>query len=111
MRTPSPGGPGKVPELIPKRHRARRLTALAGALVGVLVGIGATPGAPSPTAEAAAAAPLAAAIEPGQSTPIIGTASGRCLEVPNSSTTNGTQTQLWDCNGAAGQTWTWTAAR
>ncbi|TQJ21374.1 ricin-type beta-trefoil lectin protein [Micromonospora sp. A202] len=111
MRTPSPGGPGKAPELIPRRHRARRLTALAGALVGVLVGIGATPGAPSPTAEAAAAAPLAAAIEPGQSTPIIGTASGRCLEVPNSSTTNGTQTQLWDCNGAAGQTWTWTSTR
>ena len=26
-------------------------------------------------------------------------ASGRCLDVPNASHTNGTQVQLWDCNG------------
>ncbi|WP_430500819.1 arabinofuranosidase catalytic domain-containing protein [Micromonospora trifolii] len=108
MRTPSPTGPGKARELIPRRQRARRLTALAGALVGVLVGIGATQG----TSLSAAAAPVsAAAIVVGQSTPIIGTPSGRCLEVPNSSTTNGTQTQLWDCNGSAGQAWTWTSTK
>jgi hypothetical protein len=43
--------------------------------------------------------------------PIVGTGSGRCLEVPNSSTANGTQVQLWDCNGATGQSWTYTAAK
>ncbi|WP_433268624.1 glycoside hydrolase family 27 protein [Micromonospora vinacea] len=33
-------------------------------------------------------------------------ASGRCLDVPNSNTTNGTQPVIWDCNGAANQRWT-----
>ncbi|MFF6914419.1 PHB depolymerase family esterase [Streptomyces sp. NPDC012466] len=42
---------------------------------------------------------------------IVGTQSGRCLTVPGSSTTNGTQTQLSDCTGAAGQTWTYTAGK
>ncbi|MFY1651169.1 RICIN domain-containing protein [Solwaraspora sp. WMMB762] len=45
-----------------------------------------------------------------QTVQIVGVQSGRCLEVPNSSTANGTQTQLWDCNGAAGQRWTHTSA-
>jgi hypothetical protein len=31
--------------------------------------------------------------------------SGRCLDVPNSVTTNGTQLQLWDCNGTGAQNW------
>ncbi|WCN83309.1 arabinofuranosidase catalytic domain-containing protein [Micromonospora sp. LH3U1] len=111
MRTPSPG-PGKARHLFPRRHHVRRLALLAGALVGVLVGVGATPGSPSTAAEATVAAPLvAAAIVPGQSAPIVGTPSGRCLEVPNSSTVNGTQTHLWDCNGSAGQTWTWTSSK
>jgi hypothetical protein len=38
---------------------------------------------------------------------IVGTQSGRCLDVPNSSTTNGTQTQLWDCSGQGNQSWTY----
>jgi hypothetical protein len=46
-----------------------------------------------------------------QSGQITGRASGRCLDVPNSSTTNGTQTQLYDCTGAAGQRWTYTASK
>ncbi|MCF0094008.1 ricin-type beta-trefoil lectin domain protein [Micromonospora sp. NPDC049004] len=33
-------------------------------------------------------------------------ASGRCLDVPQSNTTNGTQPVIWDCNGAANQRWT-----
>jgi hypothetical protein len=45
---------------------------------------------------------------PGQH--IVGTQSGRCLDAPNT-TTNGTQLQLWDCNGQANQSWTATAAR
>ncbi|RSM65586.1 beta-xylosidase [Actinoplanes sp. ATCC 53533] len=42
---------------------------------------------------------------------IVGGQSGRCLEVPNSTTTNGTQVQLWDCGSATGQRWTYTAGR
>ncbi|WP_214411888.1 endo-1,4-beta-xylanase [Sphaerisporangium fuscum] len=41
---------------------------------------------------------------------IKGVASGRCLDVPNASTTDGTQVQLWDCNGQANQQWTPTSA-
>ena len=37
---------------------------------------------------------------------IVGGQSGRCVDVPNSSTTNGTQVQLWDCSGQANQSWT-----
>jgi len=37
---------------------------------------------------------------------LAGAASGRCLDVPNSNTTNGTQPIIWDCNGAANQRWT-----
>src|SRR5688500_12250462 len=80
---------------IPRPRRYGRLSALATALV--LVAVSATA--------------VAAPIEPGQNTPIVGAQSGRCLTVPGSSTTNGTQTQLWDCTGAAGQTWTYTAGK
>lgn len=37
-------------------------------------------------------------------------AAGKCLDVPGSSTTNGTQADIWSCNGGANQTWTHTAA-
>ncbi|WP_328756350.1 glycoside hydrolase family 27 protein [Streptomyces sp. NBC_00271] len=30
----------------------------------------------------------------------------KCLDVPNSSTTAGTQVEIWSCNGGANQTWT-----
>ncbi|WP_433538476.1 RICIN domain-containing protein [Micromonospora sp. CA-249363] len=47
-----------------------------------------------------------------QSGQIVGVQSGRCAEIGNSSTTNGTQAQLWDCiSGAANQRWTVTASR
>ncbi|MGC0335278.1 endo-1,4-beta-xylanase [Streptomyces sp. SLBN-8D4] len=41
---------------------------------------------------------------------IKGVGSGRCLDVPNSSTTDGTQLQLWDCHNGTNQQWTYTAA-
>jgi acetyl esterase/lipase len=41
--------------------------------------------------------------------PITGEQSGRCLDVPNSSQTNGTQIQLRDCSGQPNQQWTHTA--
>jgi alpha-galactosidase len=37
---------------------------------------------------------------------LAGTASGRCLDIPNSNSANGTQPIIWDCNGAANQRFT-----
>ncbi|MET8230375.1 ricin-type beta-trefoil lectin domain protein [Micromonospora sp. NPDC005298] len=42
---------------------------------------------------------------------LVGGQSGRCVEVPNSTTTNGTQVQLWDCGGGTNQRWTATSGR
>ncbi|WP_230466093.1 PHB depolymerase family esterase [[Actinomadura] parvosata] len=42
--------------------------------------------------------------------PIKGVGSGRCVDVPNNGTADGTQVQLWDCNGQANQQWTRTSA-
>ncbi|MFK0118949.1 endo-1,4-beta-xylanase [Streptomyces sp. NPDC090994] len=46
-------------------------------------------------------------VEGGQ---IKGVGSGRCLDVPNASTTDGTQLQLWDCHSNSNQQWTYTDA-
>ncbi|MET8211043.1 non-reducing end alpha-L-arabinofuranosidase family hydrolase [Streptomyces sp. NPDC005373] len=35
-----------------------------------------------------------------------GVGSGRCLDVPNASQTDGTYLQIWDCSGKANQQWT-----
>ncbi|GAA0943538.1 hypothetical protein GCM10009554_36850 [Kribbella koreensis] len=40
-----------------------------------------------------------------------GVASGRCLDVPGASTTNGTALDLWDCNGGGNQSWNHTAGK
>ncbi|GAA4897311.1 non-reducing end alpha-L-arabinofuranosidase family hydrolase [Streptomyces coeruleoprunus] len=40
-----------------------------------------------------------------------GVASGRCIDIPDSATANGTRAQLWDCSGRANQRWTYTAAK
>ncbi|WP_371777991.1 endo-1,4-beta-xylanase [Streptosporangium subroseum] len=41
---------------------------------------------------------------------IKGVASGRCVDVPGSSTTDGTQVALWDCHTNPNQQWTYTTA-
>jgi len=40
-----------------------------------------------------------------------GAGSGRCIDVPGSSSTNGAQVQLWDCHGGTNQRYTYTANR
>ncbi|MCX5380175.1 endo-1,4-beta-xylanase [Streptomyces sp. NBC_00091] len=60
------------------------------------------------------------ALNAGSSTPtptpspgsgqIKGVGSGRCLDVPGASTTDGTQVNLWDCNNRTNQQWSHTAA-
>jgi lysophospholipase L1-like esterase len=42
---------------------------------------------------------------PGTGGALVGVASGRCLDVPGSSTANGTQPIIWDCSGAGNQRW------
>jgi O-glycosyl hydrolase len=42
----------------------------------------------------------------GSSGVLRGSASGRCLDVPGASQTDGTQLSIWDCNGGANQQWT-----
>jgi endo-1,4-beta-xylanase len=42
---------------------------------------------------------------------VVGGQSSRCIDVPNSTQTNGTQVQLYDCNGATNQTWTYTSSK
>ncbi|WP_419706494.1 cellulase family glycosylhydrolase [Promicromonospora sp. NFX87] len=44
------------------------------------------------------------------STAIVGAASNRCVDIPNASTTNGTQAQLWDCAQRTSQAFTRTSA-
>ncbi|MFR0359212.1 glycoside hydrolase family 27 protein [Streptomyces sediminimaris] len=46
----------------------------------------------------------------GVTGPLHAVGSGKCLDVPNSATTAGTQVEIWSCNGGANQTWTRTAA-
>ncbi|MDH2430793.1 arabinofuranosidase catalytic domain-containing protein [Sphaerisporangium sp. TRM90804] len=52
-----------------------------------------------------------AAGNPQQGVQIVGGQSGRCVDVPNSSTANGTQAQIWDCGSATNQRFTHTTGR
>ncbi|WP_055479884.1 non-reducing end alpha-L-arabinofuranosidase family hydrolase [Sphaerimonospora mesophila] len=65
----------------------------------------ATPG-PTPTPTPTPTTP------PGGGSGLIkGVGSGRCVDVPNYSTTDGTQLNLWDCHGGTNQQWTYTSAQ
>jgi len=46
-----------------------------------------------------------------QAVELVGGQSGRCVEVPDASTTNGTQVQLGDCSGGSQQLWTNTSSK
>ena len=85
-----------------RRGRRRRLAHVLGALLVTVVAGGVALATQQGVASAATV---------GTATPIVGGQSGRCLDVPNSTTTNGTQVQLWDCSGQANQSWTYTTAK
>ncbi len=75
-----------------------------------------TAGYPSDATENAVQANLVAAGYGGGGTTtggvqIVGGQSGRCLDDPSSSTTNGTQMQIWDCSGQSNQRWTVTSGK
>ncbi|WP_369034531.1 RICIN domain-containing protein [Streptomyces adonidis] len=42
---------------------------------------------------------------------VVGTQSSRCLDIYNNTITNGTQAELWDCNGGRNQAWTYTSRK
>jgi non-reducing end alpha-L-arabinofuranosidase len=86
----------------PRRGHHRRLSPVLGTLVITLV-------AGYVTVATHDGIALAATV--GTPTPIVGAQSGRCLDLPNANTTNGTQVQLWDCNGQANQSWTYTSGK
>ena len=46
----------------------------------------------------------------GTTHPLLGSSSGRCIDVGGNSTTAGTKVDIWDCNGGSNQGWTFTAA-
>jgi hypothetical protein len=46
-----------------------------------------------------------------QGVELVGGQSGRCVDVPNGATANGTQTQLYDCSGGSSQRWTSTPSK
>ncbi|MEU5872712.1 ricin-type beta-trefoil lectin domain protein [Glycomyces sp. NPDC047369] len=48
---------------------------------------------------------------PGSASEIVGTQSGRCVDVPNASRTNGTRVQLYTCNKQTNQAWTYTSGK
>ncbi|GAA1755164.1 non-reducing end alpha-L-arabinofuranosidase family hydrolase [Luedemannella helvata] len=68
-----------------------------------------TPTSAAPTS----AAPTSAASTGGTGGTgrIQGSQSGRCIDVPNSTTTNGTRVQLYDCNNQPNQAWTYTSSK
>ncbi|MFG2127308.1 ricin-type beta-trefoil lectin domain protein [Streptomyces sp. NPDC048751] len=41
----------------------------------------------------------------------VGKQSGRCLDIFDNTITNGTQAELWDCNGGQNQVWTYTSRK
>ncbi|MER6129689.1 RICIN domain-containing protein [Streptomyces sp. NPDC001795] len=42
---------------------------------------------------------------------LVGKQSGRCADMYNNTITNGTQAELWDCNGGQNQSWTYTSRK
>ncbi|MFI6128583.1 ricin-type beta-trefoil lectin domain protein [Micromonospora sp. NPDC051141] len=55
--------------------------------------------------------PPGGGVPTNQNVQIVGGQSGRCVDLPGSTTTNGAQAQLWDCNGGANQRFSYTAAK
>jgi hypothetical protein len=75
-----------------------------------------TTGYASASTEAAVQANIVAAgygqgaVSGGSTGPLHAVGAGKCLDDPNSTTTSGTQQQIYDCNGQANQTWTYTSS-
>ncbi|WP_426506348.1 ricin-type beta-trefoil lectin domain protein [Dactylosporangium sp. McL0621] len=62
------------------------------------------PGGPTPS-------PSTTPSSGSQGVMVVGGQSGRCMDISGSTTANGTQAQLWDCNGGTNQRWTYTSSK
>jgi len=71
-------------------------------------GPGGTPSATS-TSSSSPSPSSSSSTPPPTGGPLHAVGAGKCLDDPNSSTTLATQMQIYDCNGAANQTWTHTS--
>jgi len=69
-----------------------------------------TPTTPGPTTPGPTPT-VSPSVPPTSAGQIVGTQSGRCVDVPNASRNNGTRVQLYDCNRQTNQTWTYTAGK
>ncbi|MEP6650731.1 MAG: RICIN domain-containing protein [Lapillicoccus sp.] len=79
----------------PRPSRRPRLVLLGAVLAALLTSVGLTSAAPAQAASG---------------TPIVGVASGRCLDVTGNTQAIRTRVIIWDCNNQANQAWTLTAA-
>ncbi|MGW1453252.1 poly(ethylene terephthalate) hydrolase family protein, partial [Micromonospora sp. NPDC002411] len=70
-----------------------------------------TPTTPTPTPTDPTTPTPTPTVPPGSASQIVGTQSGRCIDVPNASRTNGTRVQLYDCNRQTNQAWTYTSGK
>ncbi|MFJ9906946.1 arabinofuranosidase catalytic domain-containing protein [Streptomyces sp. NPDC101152] len=68
-----------------------------------------TSGYPSDATEDAVQANITAVGYGSNTGPLHAVGAGKCLDVPNGSTTPGVQTDIWTCNGGANQGWTHTS--
>ncbi|MEU7826749.1 endo-1,4-beta-xylanase [Catellatospora sp. NPDC049133] len=68
-----------------------------------------TPASPPPSSPAPSASPTPPT--GGGVGRIVGAQSGRCVDVPNASQTNGTRVQLYDCHNQSNQQWTYTSGK
>ncbi|MGW2486897.1 non-reducing end alpha-L-arabinofuranosidase family hydrolase [Streptomyces sp. NPDC001606] len=80
--------------MLRRRLSRRRLSVVLAAAVSVLVSL--------------AAMLVAIPAQAATSGAVQGVGSGRCLDVPNASQTDGALLQIWDCTGGTNQQWTLT---
>jgi len=55
--------------------------------------------------------PVTPTAPPGSASEIVGVQSGRCIDVPNASQSNGTRVRLYDCTRQSNQLWTYTSGK
>jgi lysophospholipase L1-like esterase len=76
------------------------------ALRSVAGSIGSPAGSPDPTPSTS---PTPSTGPTPSTTVLRGVGSGRCLNDPSGSATNGVQARIWDCNGSGSQQWTYSS--
>jgi hypothetical protein len=76
----------------------------------LIKGADATPTA-SPSASPSASASPTPTTSTATTTSVVGTQSGRCVDMNLDDVTNGQQAQIWACNGARNQAWTYTSGK